>query len=202
MKTRFSHLYLLVLLLALAACGEVPTSREGAVAYPLPPTTQTAGVSTPVVTPVRDTHPPMVIVDIPIFSSRCTPTPGESERAAVVAQDLPTNIDFELQRAIYLSRQQGIPGRPARVIIRYDPGVLTLAAAAALAQQHGVQVQYQSERNTDLNGVAPLDILPGLAAERGVTDIRLEGEGPGSPPCSTPGGPTPIPVTRLPGHPL
>ena len=118
----------------------------------------------------------------------------------MLAQGLPENIEFQLQRAIYLSRKQGIPSRPAAVVVRYDPSLLTLAAAVALAKQHGVEVQFQSERYSDLNGVAPLDVLPGLAAEQGITSIELEAAGPG-PPCSTPGGPTSIPITHVPLNP-
>jgi hypothetical protein len=142
MKTRFLSLGLLLLLLALplAACGEIPTPGG---AYP-PPQTPLAGAS-----PAPDgTRPPLldgraVCVDRPLYKGPCTPTPDASERMAVQYLDLPATIDFDVQRAIYTAQQQGTPGQLAAVYIHFDPGILTITATAALARQHGMQVEYQ-----------------------------------------------------------
>jgi hypothetical protein len=124
------------------------------------------------------------------------PTPSEAERAAVLAQSLPTNIDFELQRAIYLWRQQGFPSRPAEVLVQFDPDLLTITAAVALAEQHGVEVGFQYERRSFFDGIVALDAVPALAVERGITKVGLQALVPvDSFPCPTPSGRTPVPIT-------
>ena len=201
MKTRLSCLCLLALLLALAACGQIPT--PGAGAYPLPQT-PLAGLSPmPGGTQSSAEWIPVVCVDRPMRQSYCAPTPSQSERAAVQAQGLPTTIAFELQRAIYLWGQQGVPGRLAEVSIRFNSSILTITQAVTLAEQHGVKVYRQSERYSDLQGIVPLGDVPALAGEQGITTVelvdRIYADPP--PPCPTRGGPTPVPITCEPGHP-
>jgi hypothetical protein len=202
MKSRFLYLSLVIMLL-LAGCGEVPAppgpGQSGtAPPYPQPPTA--AGNPSPVPgrtlilgpTPIR-----CVDISVPIHADICTPTPSSAERDAVAALGLPGTIEFELQRAIYLSRQQGIPWRPAAIEVYYDPGMLTLTETVTLVQQYGIKVIHQSERYHGISGEAPLDVVSGLAAEPGIVSVGLVGIGYiDRPPCPTPGGPTPAPCIR------
>ncbi len=203
MKTRFPVLFLLTLLLVLAACGEIPVGpgQVGTTpAYPPPETP--ADLLPPTPGRTLDYGPtPLYVVDIsqPIYNTECTPTPGDAEQAAVEALGLPLTMEFSLRRAVYLAQQQGIPWRPAAVIIRYDPAVLTMTETVGLAQRHGVEVRDQYTWTHSVDGYVPLDKVAQLAVEGGITSVELGSRMyftlDGRPPCMTPGGPTPVPIT-------
>jgi hypothetical protein len=108
-------------------------------------------------------------------------------------------MEFNLRRAVYLAQQQGIPWRPAAIIIRYDPSVLTITETVALAQRHGAEVRDQPAWSHVVSAYMPLDRVPPLAGEAGITSVGLASGIILVPnnvsPCLTPGGPTPVPYT-------
>lgn len=201
MKTRIPYLCLLILLLA--ACGEIPMAPgQARTPFAYPPPETSSGLLPPTPGRTLDYDPtPVYSVDIsqPIYDTECTPTPGDAERAAVEALGLPQTMEFSLRRAVYMAQQQGIPWRPAAIIIRYDPAVLTITATVGLAQRHGVEVETQSAFFHTVRGYMPLDRVAQLAVEVGIMSVELSSlvylNPVGRSPCLTPGGPTPVPYT-------
>ncbi len=180
---------LALLVLVMVACGQTPTDPQASLS-PSPRRITGEGV-------------PVIRVEQPVELGPCTPTATDEETSAVLALGLPANIDFPLQRAIYIARQQGLVGKLARVYIEYDPGTLSLSDTVTLVEQYGFTVQNQYERGHAIDGLVSLDILPQLAPNPGLVMIHINGSAGAwaDRACPPPGAPTAIPITVAPPSP-
>jgi hypothetical protein len=98
-----------------------------------------------------------------------------------------------------MAREQDIPSRPAHVSIRYRPTILPLTETVALLEEYGLTVTGSFPEYHSIYAVAPLDVVPRLAAEPVIEQMNLQGLGYfDDPPCPYVVSATAVPVTPRP----